>query len=296
MDEQGRARRPGGRSARVRAAVHQAVTELVRERGYGNFTVGDIAARAGVADTSLYRRWGNLQALLGDVLLTRLNARSPMPDTGSLAGDLRTHAANVAREVTGPDGLALVRLTIALSGEGQLGLQARDQLLADRTGSCRPCSPAPATAASTRLTYWTCSTISWHRSTSASCSARARSPRTTSPAWSTGCSPDPVRRAVEQPLPVDRRRRATRPGRPGQGRGHRPGSSPLGHAHLNCLGRYATASFGPTQGLRALGQIPDLPDPEGAEAGTGPDRKVRVPRRVQTPLNQRSLPVSPAGW
>ncbi|MEV4164926.1 TetR/AcrR family transcriptional regulator [Nonomuraea dietziae] len=133
MNEQGRARRPGGRSARVRAAVHQAVTDLVSERGYGNFTVGDIAARAGVADTSLYRRWGNLQALLSDVLLARLNAQAPMPDTGSLAGDLRTYAAIVAREVTGPDGLAVVRLTIALSGEGQQGLQARDELLADRS-------------------------------------------------------------------------------------------------------------------------------------------------------------------
>ncbi|MFF0575529.1 TetR/AcrR family transcriptional regulator [Streptosporangium saharense] len=133
MDEQGRARRPGGRSARLRAAVHQAVTDLVGERGYGNFTVGEVAARAGVADTSVYRRWGNLQALLGDVLLTRLNARSPMPDTGSLAGDLRAYAANVAREVTGPDGLAVVRLAVALSGEGQQGLQVRDALLADRT-------------------------------------------------------------------------------------------------------------------------------------------------------------------
>ncbi|MEW9552437.1 TetR/AcrR family transcriptional regulator [Nonomuraea sp. NPDC050783] len=133
MNERERARRPGGRSARVRAAVHQAVTELVGERGYGNFTIGDIAARAGVADTSLYRRWGNLQALLGDVLLTRLNARSPMPDTGSLAGDLRTYAANVAREVTGPDGLAVVRLAVALSGQGPQGLQVRDELLAERT-------------------------------------------------------------------------------------------------------------------------------------------------------------------
>ncbi|GAA2214790.1 TetR/AcrR family transcriptional regulator [Nonomuraea monospora] len=132
MEEQERARRPGGRSARVRAAVHQAVTELVGERGYGNFTIGDIAARAGVADTSLYRRWGNLQALLSDVLLARLNKQSPMPDTGSLAGDLRTYAAAVAREVTGPDGLALVRLAVALSGEGRQGLQARDALLADR--------------------------------------------------------------------------------------------------------------------------------------------------------------------
>ncbi|MCK2218345.1 TetR/AcrR family transcriptional regulator [Actinomadura sp. ATCC 31491] len=133
MDEQGRGKRPGGRSARVRAAVHQAVTDLVGERGYGNFTVGEVAARAGVADTSVYRRWGTLEALLGDVLLTRLNAQAPMPDTGSLAGDLRAYAAVVAREVTGPDGLALVRLTVALSGAGRQGLDARDTLLADRT-------------------------------------------------------------------------------------------------------------------------------------------------------------------
>ncbi|MEU7745526.1 hypothetical protein [Nonomuraea sp. NPDC049158] len=42
----------------------------------------------------------------------------------------------------------------------------------------------------------------------------------------------------------------------------------LGHAHLNCLG-CPIASSGPTQGLRALRQIPDLPDTEGAEAGNG---------------------------
>jgi AcrR family transcriptional regulator len=137
VDDQGRARRPGGRSARVRAAVHQAVTDLVNERGYGNFAVGEVAARAGVADSSIYRRWGNLETLLTDVALNRLNARSPMPDTGSLAGDLRTYAANVAREVTGPDGLAVVRLTVALSGEGQQGLQARDEFLAERTRQLR---------------------------------------------------------------------------------------------------------------------------------------------------------------
>ncbi|MFI6828874.1 TetR/AcrR family transcriptional regulator [Kribbella sp. NPDC050241] len=132
MDDRERARRPGGRSARVSAAVHQAVTDLVGERGYGSFTVADIAARAGVADSSIYRRWGSLETLLTDVALTRLNARSPMPDTGSLAGDLRTYAAAVAREITGPEGLAVLRLTIALTGSGQQGLQARDDFLGER--------------------------------------------------------------------------------------------------------------------------------------------------------------------
>lgn len=128
-----RARRPGGRSARVGAEVHRAVTELINERGYGNFTVGEVATRAGVADSSIYRRWGNLETLLTDVALNRLNARSPMPDTGSLAGDLRTYAAQVAHEITGPDGLLLVRLAVALSSNGQQGLQARDDLRDERT-------------------------------------------------------------------------------------------------------------------------------------------------------------------
>jgi len=132
MDDRQRPRRPGGRSARVRAAVHQAVTDLISECGYGNFTVGEVAARAGVADSSIYRRWGSLETLLTDVVLTRLEERSPMPDTGSLAGDLRTYAANVAREITGPDGLAVLRLAVALSSNGQQDLQARDAFLAER--------------------------------------------------------------------------------------------------------------------------------------------------------------------
>ncbi|GAA2345459.1 TetR/AcrR family transcriptional regulator [Streptomyces kunmingensis] len=133
MNERQPARRPGGRSARVGAQVHQAVTDLISERGYGNFTVGEVAARAGVADSSIYRRWGSLETLLTDVALTRLNAQSPMPDTGSLDGDLRTYAAAVAREITGPDGLALLRLAFALAGTGDQGLKARDALRAERT-------------------------------------------------------------------------------------------------------------------------------------------------------------------
>ncbi|MEU2027009.1 TetR/AcrR family transcriptional regulator [Streptomyces sp. NPDC016469] len=133
MSEQQRVRRPGGRSARVGAQVHQAVTDLINECGYGNFSIGEVAVRAGVADSSIYRRWGDLETLLSEVALTRLNAQSPMPDTGSLTGDLRTYAAQVAREITGPDGLLLVRLAVALSHDGQPGLRAADALRAERT-------------------------------------------------------------------------------------------------------------------------------------------------------------------
>ncbi|WP_027344611.1 TetR/AcrR family transcriptional regulator [Hamadaea tsunoensis] len=126
------AKRPGGRSARVRAAVHQAVADLAAERGYGAFTIGDVAARAQVADTSIYRRWGTLEALTADVALAWLTATSPMPDTGSLRGDLHAYAAGVARDVSGPAGLAVLRLVVALDTAGESGVAARDAFLAER--------------------------------------------------------------------------------------------------------------------------------------------------------------------
>jgi AcrR family transcriptional regulator len=127
-----KARRPGGRSARVRAAVHKAVMDLVAERGYGNFAVGDVATRAGVADSSIYRRWGSLEELITDVAITWLTRTSPIPDTGDLDSDLRAYAAGVARDISGPDGLAVLRLVIALSNAGASGEQARDRFLAER--------------------------------------------------------------------------------------------------------------------------------------------------------------------
>ncbi|MBF4996171.1 TetR/AcrR family transcriptional regulator [Nocardia sp. BSTN01] len=132
MADTGKARRPGGRGARVAAAVHRAVMELVAERGYGAFTVADVAARAGVADTSIYRRWGTLEQLTADVTLGWLTSTSPIPDTGDLTGDLRAYATGVAHDLSGPDGVAVLRLMIALSSAGDAGLRARDAFLAER--------------------------------------------------------------------------------------------------------------------------------------------------------------------
>jgi TnpA family transposase len=41
--------------------------------------------------------------------------------------------------------------------------------------------------------------------------------------------------------------------------------SPLGHAHLNCLGRYAIAASGPSQGLRPLRSAAGGPDDDGKD-------------------------------
>jgi AcrR family transcriptional regulator len=125
-------RRPGGRSSRVRAAVFQAVRQLTAERGYGAFTVGEVAERAGVADTTIYRRWGTLEALLMEAVVNQLTVDSPLPSTGSLETDLRTYAAKVAADIQGPDGLAVLRTVTAALSASPDGATARDQYLAVR--------------------------------------------------------------------------------------------------------------------------------------------------------------------
>jgi len=92
--------------------VHQAVTELLAEEGVEAVTVAEVAARSGVHPTSLYRRWGTVEALVLDVAVSRVSAQSPIPDTGSLRNDLFSYASQAAADVGRPDGLAFLRAVI----------------------------------------------------------------------------------------------------------------------------------------------------------------------------------------
>lgn len=114
-------RRPGGRSARVMAAVHAAVNELVADGSLGDVTVSEIAERAGVNPTSIYRRWGSLEALMLDVEEARVEVKSPIPNTGSLRGDLLAYARQVAREINRPGGMAFLRAVLAVRQSGDTG-------------------------------------------------------------------------------------------------------------------------------------------------------------------------------
>lgn len=110
--------RPGGRSARVRAAVHRAVEELLAEGTAEALTIPAVAARADVHPTTLYRRWGSVAQLLGDVATSRFSGDVVVPDSGSLNDDLRRWVSDVAADLADPDMLALMRATIGSGPEG----------------------------------------------------------------------------------------------------------------------------------------------------------------------------------
>lgn len=79
--------RPGGRAAVVRSKVFQTARELYAS-GDGIPTLTDIARKAGIQRTTLYRRWGNGDAVLLDALGEELQASVPIPDSGDLRNDL----------------------------------------------------------------------------------------------------------------------------------------------------------------------------------------------------------------
>lgn len=103
--------RPGGRSARVRAAVYAAALDLLTAQGYGTWSIGEVAQRAGVHETSIYRRWGTKAALVTDALLAYAEERIAIPDTGALRTDLIQLLGAVAALLRSPIGAAGARIT-----------------------------------------------------------------------------------------------------------------------------------------------------------------------------------------
>lgn len=101
------ATRPGGRTARTRAAVLDAVAHLLAHEGLAGIDLGAVAERAGVGRTTVYRRWGSVHALVADLVTDMVETSTPRARTGSIDTDLRANAR-------------LVRKTLADDRQGPL--------------------------------------------------------------------------------------------------------------------------------------------------------------------------------
>ena len=127
-----RNRRPGGRSARVRAAVFAAMIEELGAVDYAGLSLESIARRAGVHKTTLYRRWGTREALMLDVLRQRAADVVPVPDTGSLRGDLAQLARAVVANASSPTVEPVVRAVISELPHNDAVAQAARQFWDER--------------------------------------------------------------------------------------------------------------------------------------------------------------------
>jgi AcrR family transcriptional regulator len=103
-------KRLGGRSARVRAAVLQSAFSLLTEKGFEAFTITEVAARAGVHETSIYRRWKTKDVLALEASLHFSRSALPVPDTGSLRSDLIALVQRLLSVLRSPEGQTVLAL------------------------------------------------------------------------------------------------------------------------------------------------------------------------------------------
>jgi AcrR family transcriptional regulator len=117
--------RPGGRTARTRAAVLEATIAELIDSGYAGLSMEAVANRAGVHKATVYRRWGTLDGLLVDALVLFADQSVVMPDTGSIDGDLRRLARSALAVLADRSGQALIRAMVSAGHDGRVGQVVR---------------------------------------------------------------------------------------------------------------------------------------------------------------------------
>ncbi|MFJ5225585.1 TetR-like C-terminal domain-containing protein [Streptomyces sp. NPDC088400] len=87
--------RPGGRTARTRAAVLAAALEELGTREFSALTMDTLAERSGVHVSTIRRRWRTVEGVVID-LLSQHSATIPTPDSGDFRRDLHELAQAIA--------------------------------------------------------------------------------------------------------------------------------------------------------------------------------------------------------
>jgi AcrR family transcriptional regulator len=85
------------RRARSEKAILDAARELIAERGVEGLTVEGVAARSGVAKTTIYRRWRDKDELALAILVDTTDSISAPPDLGDTRKELLTFLRTAKR-------------------------------------------------------------------------------------------------------------------------------------------------------------------------------------------------------
>ncbi|UVS79112.1 TetR/AcrR family transcriptional regulator [Actinokineospora sp. UTMC 2448] len=93
---------PGRPRVGIDAEVFAAALATVHELGYAGATMDRIAAAAGVAKTTIYRRWPSKGALITDCLV---HALGPVPLDGATRGEMIASAIRWIAAKTGEPGV-----------------------------------------------------------------------------------------------------------------------------------------------------------------------------------------------
>lgn len=127
-------RRPGRPiEERPRRAALDAVLDLIVERGINRVTTDAVAERARISKATMYRRWRSKDALVAEAIGTLVDREIVIPDTGTLAGDVRELLAEAVTLYSTPRAGALMpELVAGMARDGELAAAVRGGFLTGR--------------------------------------------------------------------------------------------------------------------------------------------------------------------
>lgn len=125
-----RAGRP--RSADADRAILAATRATLAEQGWGGLTLGDVAARAGVAKTTLYRRWPGKNELVVDAIAALFEEQLDLPDSGGLEADIAGVVLRSAELLGRPGTGTALMAVIAEAGRDEVLRQRIRSAIVDR--------------------------------------------------------------------------------------------------------------------------------------------------------------------
>jgi AcrR family transcriptional regulator len=118
------------RSQEADRAILTATVDLLAERGLDGMSIEEVAARAGVGKATIYRRWPSKGLLALDAFVVSFAEQQPLPDTGTLRGDLVAALSAWVRAVTGTSmGRMLTGLIAEAQHDPELRAAWRDRVL-----------------------------------------------------------------------------------------------------------------------------------------------------------------------
>ena len=121
------------RRARTQRAVLDATRELLAENGFGNLTVEGVAARSGVAKTTIYRRYRSKNDLALAVLLDMVDEVSTQPYAADTWSELVSLVdRTVELMCTSLMGLVMKGLVSEVAADPELARVYRDQVVSHR--------------------------------------------------------------------------------------------------------------------------------------------------------------------
>ena len=120
-----RQKRPGGRTAEVTRRINEAILELMVEGGIDNCTFQNVAARAGVERSTLYRRNPDRWPTIMEAIIHLAERETATFSTGSFRTDLLATLLNLLKVLNSSLGPPLMSVAAALQGGAAPGLAER---------------------------------------------------------------------------------------------------------------------------------------------------------------------------